>query len=531
MKPDRDPPPNIFCVHCREQHPRAWTHCPNSGKALHTQDRWLGATIASRYRVESIIGRGGMGVVYSARRDTGERVAIKCLHPEIAENSEAIRRFQREARTAGATQHTNVVSVLDAGVQGGAPYIVMEYLEGEPLSKRLVRTRALSPHVACQLMHQVLLGLGAVHRAGIIHRDLKPANVFLSSTLRGEVRAKVLDFGVSMWSDADVSETKLTRTGVLMGTPSYMSPEQARGNPRFDHRADLYSVAAMLYECIAGQLPHVRSNYHALLLAIVEGKPAPLESTVAILPKGLSEVVHRGLAVDPDQRYADAEEFARALTPYLTLTRPSSATPAGALRRSRDSGITIARDPRPTSEPHVSQTVSMGAMRYLQNEYGPAAVAELLTRLPSAHATLLIDGSPNLRCPASVCDALLNEAEIEFGAGAMTLSRAIGAEIADSAATRTLRWVRGVTKHELLTRLPEVWADLFDFGRLTVLPVGPTRCRIDVVDAQPESPARDAMMAGVFQRLLTITGARSVDVYAANGIERGATIYRVGWMP
>ena len=87
MKPDRDPPPNIFCVHCREQHPRAWTHCPNSGKALHTQDRWLGATIASRYRVESIIGRGGMGVVYSARRDTGERVAIKCLHPEISENS------------------------------------------------------------------------------------------------------------------------------------------------------------------------------------------------------------------------------------------------------------------------------------------------------------------------------------------------------------------------------------------------------------------------------------------------------------
>jgi hypothetical protein len=245
----------------------------------------------------------------------------------------------------------------------------------------------------------------------------------------------------------------------------------------------------------------------------VEGKPAPLESTVAILPKGLSEVVHRGLAVDPDQRYADAEEFARALTPYLTLTRPSSATPAGALRRSRDSGITIARDPRPTSEPHVSQTVSMGAMRYLQNEYGPAAVAELLTRLPSAHATLLIDGSPNLRCPASVCDALLNEAEIEFGAGAMTLSRAIGAEIADSAATRTLRWVRGVTKHELLTRLPEVWTDLFDFGRLSVLPVGPTRCRIDVVDAQPESPARDAMMAGVFQRLLTIAGARSVDVY------------------
>lgn len=310
-----------------------------------------------------------------------------------------------------------------------------------------------------------------------------------------------------------------------------MSPEQARGNPRFDHRADLYSVAAMLYECIAGQVPHVRANYHALLLAIVEGKPAPLESTVAILPRGLSEVVHRGLAVNPDQRYADADEFARALMPYLTLTRKSGSTPAPAIRRSRDSGVTVARDPRPTSEPLVSQTVSMGAMRYLQGEYGPAAVAELLTRLPSAHATLLIEGSANLRCPASVCDALLNEAEIEFGAGAMSLSRAIGVEIANSAAARTLRWVRGLTTQELLARLPDVWSDLFDFGRLSVLPVGPTRCRIDVSDAHPESPARDAMMAGVFSRLITITGARSVDVYAANGIDRGATIYRAGWTP
>ncbi len=529
MKADPDPPANLFCVHCREPHPRAWTHCPHTGKALHTQDRWLGATIASRYRVESIIGRGGMGVVYSARRDTGERVAIKCLHPEIAESAEAIRRFSREARTAGATHHANVVAVLDAGVQGGAPYIVMEHLDGEPLSKRLVRTRALSPHVACQLMHRVLLGLGAVHRAGVIHRDLKPANVFLSTNLRGEVRAKVLDFGVSMWSSDDAGETKLTRTGVLMGTPSYMSPEQARGNPRFDHRADLYSVAAMLYECIAGQVPHVRANYHALLLAIVEGKPAPLESTVAILPSGLSEVVHRGLSVDPGQRYADADEFATALIPFLTLTRKTGATPAQAIRRSRDSGTLIARDPRPTSEPQVSQTVSMGAMRYLQSEFGPAAVAELLTRLPSAHATLLIDGSPNLRCPASVCDALLNEAEIEFGAGAMSLSRAVGVEIADSAATRTLRWVRGLTTQELVARLPEVWVDLFDFGRLSVLPVGPTRCRIDVTDAQPESPARDAMMAGVFGRLLSITGARSVDVYAVNGIDRGTTIFRAGW--
>lgn len=529
MKPERDSTPTVFCAHCRETHPRVWTHCPNSGKALHGQDRWVGTTLASRYRMESVLGRGGMGVVYSARRDTGERVAIKCLHPEIAENSDAIRRFRREAEAATAMHHPHVVSVLETGIEAGSPYIVMEYLEGEPLSNRLARVRTLSPHVACQLMHQVLLGLSAVHRAGVIHRDLKPANVFLTYSPRGEVRVKLLDFGVSMWSDHDASSTKLTRTGVLMGTPSYMSPEQARGNPRFDARADLYAVAAMLYECIAGHVPHVRSNYHALLLAIVEGKPPPLADSVAVLPRGLAEVVHQGLAVQPDDRYGSAVDFAEALAPFLSLTRQPANPALPSVRPRRDSSVFVARDPRPTTEPSVSQTVSMGAMRYLQAEHGPAAVAELLTRLPSAYARMLIDGSHTLRCPVSICDALLNEAEIEFGSGAMTLSRAVGKEIAESAATRTLRWVRGLSTAELVARIPDVWADLFDFGSVTVMAVGPNRCRIDVTDAPAESPARDAMTAGLFAQLLSITGARAVDVYASHGLSRGSVIYRAGW--
>ncbi|MEZ4326378.1 MAG: serine/threonine-protein kinase [Polyangiales bacterium] len=555
MKPIRDSTSSVFCVHCRETHPRVWTHCPNSGKPMQAGDPRVGSTVASRYRIESIIGRGGMGIVYGARRSTGERVAVKCLHPEIADNADAIRRFQREAETARSVRHPNVVEVLEAGVDGGSPYIVMEYLDGEPLSTRLTRAQTLSPHVACQLMHQALLGLAAVHRAGVIHRDLKPGNIFLSFTPRGEIRVKLLDFGVSMWSDFDLASTKLTRTGVLMGTPSYMSPEQARGNPRFDQRADLYSVAAMLYECIAGHVPHVRSNYHALLLAIVEGNPPPLEACVAVLPRGLSAVVHRGLAVNPDVRYADADAFAGALEPFLTLTRASSpprlATSAAsqfgvsparpsppadepggddvAVRSARDSSVFIARDLPATAEPSVSQTVSMGAMRYLQAEFGPAAVAELLTRLPSAHARLLIDGAPNLRCPASVCDALLNEAEIEFGAGAMSVSRAIGAEIATSAATRTLRWVRTVSPAVFVTRVPDVWADLFDFGSVSVMTVGSTRCRIDVMTTLAECAARDAMMCGLFARLLTITGATAVDVYSTGGLERGSTIYRAGW--
>ncbi len=325
------PEARVACAHCAEQHPAAYTHCPNTGKPLSVGSALVGRIIAGRYRIVGQLGEGGMGEVFVAEHLLiGRKVAIKRLHPELAADERAVQRFQREARAAAATGHEHIVEVLDLGyADDHAPYLVMEYLRGQPLSQLLQREKRLAPQRACLLMGQVLAALEAVHQQEIVHRDLKPDNVFITRRAGVGEFVKVLDFGISKMKEENGETLQLTRTGMMMGTPFYMSPEQARGTREVDHRVDLYAVGVMLYECLTGRLPYASDNYHALLQQILRTEPRPPSELAPNIDPALDAVVIRSLGKDPALRFATAAEFGAALQPFGGLS--SSPVPGAAV--------------------------------------------------------------------------------------------------------------------------------------------------------------------------------------------------------
>lgn len=253
------------------------------------------------YRLLREIGGGGMGTVYEAE-DTrlGRRVAIKLLPPEYSRDRRAKERFLREARSAAAVDHPNLCTIHDVGESGGRLYIVLSFYEGETLRER-IRRGPLSLAEARDVAMQVARGLARAHEAGIVHRDIKPANVIL--TRRGE--AKILDFGIARLAG---DEASLTRTGASWGTPAYMSPEQARGEP-VDERTDVWSLGVMLYEMLAGRRPFGGEGMEAVVTAILTRKPEPLERARPDVPPELAHVVERALTKDPEERYGSAAEL------------------------------------------------------------------------------------------------------------------------------------------------------------------------------------------------------------------------------
>ncbi len=293
-----------------------------------------------------------MGAVYRARDLLSDRlVALKRLHPELASDGTAVRRFQREARIAGRTGHPNIVEVLDIGfAEDGAPYMAMELLRGRNLATVLRKERRLSAGTVARTMVQVLDALSIVHGQGVIHRDLKPDNIFLHRPGDGAPEVvKVLDFGVSKVRGADPDLTTLTRTGVMVGTPHYMSPEQARGTKAVDHRVDLYACGVILYESLCGERPFRGDNYHALLQAILASSPTRA-SVLADLPSALVRLVHRCLASDPAERYESAAALRQELAPFAGALPRTSSAPAVPDRTRRQTGS------RPALRPFVAQS-------------------------------------------------------------------------------------------------------------------------------------------------------------------------------
>lgn len=272
----------------------------------------IGTVISNKYRLDELIGRGGMAAVYSATQLlTRRRVAIKWLYSHIARNAEVVERFLREARAASLIDHPNVVSIFDVDRHEQSYYIVMELLSGETLRERLARGR-LDSLEAIQIAMPVCSALASAHRHGIIHRDLKPENVFLRLREDGTTRsAKVLDFGISKLT----AEEGLTLTGTVVGTPYYLSPEQASGEP-VGPTADVYQLGVLLYEMLAGSVPFDRDNYAAILCAIIADVPEPLTKLRPDLPTGIVSIVERAMARDPKERYQNAEELAEALAPF-----------------------------------------------------------------------------------------------------------------------------------------------------------------------------------------------------------------------
>ena len=276
--------------------------------------------IGGKYRITELIGQGGMGTVFEAvHNGTGSRVAIKLIvSRDIKE--EVFVRFQREARAAGTIDSRHIVRVFDMGTDdiSGSPYMVMERLVGEDLSQLMRRTGPLSPTVSCSLIAQAALGLAKAHESGVVHRDIKPANLFLhDGGDQGEVILKILDFGIAkvlMDVMQRSEEGGLTRTGSMLGSPHYMSPEQAQGLRTIDQRSDIWSLGVVLYKMLAGQTPHAHlQTLGQVILAICSQPARSVQELAPWVPPEVARIVHRALQPDPGQRFQSAYEMYTAL--------------------------------------------------------------------------------------------------------------------------------------------------------------------------------------------------------------------------
>lgn len=278
-----------------------------------------GTVIAGRFRLIRELGRGGMGSVWIAHHQSLEvDCAVKFISAEIATVPGALARFEREAKAAAQLKSPNVVQVHDFGVtQEGQAFIAMELLVGEDLGKRLERVGRLDPRSTHHIISEVARALSKAHAFGIVHRDLKPDNIFLAKDDDREL-VKVLDFGIAKATTGDSFGNSTTRTGALLGSPNFMSPEQAQGNKTVDHRSDLWSLAVVAYECITGQLPFESTALGDLLMKIMVG-PIPIPSQAAQVPPGFDAWWLKAASRNPDERFQSAREFASALGAALSL--------------------------------------------------------------------------------------------------------------------------------------------------------------------------------------------------------------------
>jgi serine/threonine protein kinase len=290
----------------------------------------VGAEIAGKYRIESVLGQGGMGAVFAARNKlTGKRVAIKWLLPEHAESTTR-ERLLREAQIAASIEHPNVVDIYDVGEHEGGLFLVMEYLRGRPLSDVLAELGRLDPDPLIALMVPAMRGVHAAHLAGVIHRDLKPDNIILSEQ-DGKIVPKVVDFGVSKTVGASaMPPSSLTRTGALVGTPHYMALEQVDGSNAIDSRTDVYAFGVLLYRALTGHFPFDGSTLGEVILKIGTKDAQPMRIVRPDLPVALDNVILRALSRDRTRRFRDLEEFARAVAPFTSM-RPGDPIDAALL--------------------------------------------------------------------------------------------------------------------------------------------------------------------------------------------------------
>ena len=328
------------CPNCQRTYPDDFSLCPRDGAHLTAQalgaDAQLAAGLSRRFRLVRRLGKGGMGTVFLAEQiGVGNRpVALKVLNRKLLDDPDFLLRFQNEAGSTGRIHHPNVVSVYESA-QGddGTPYIAMEYLDGESLREVLKRRGALSVTEVAEILQQAARGLNAAHKLGIIHRDLKPDNIFLTHGEEGELVVKVVDFGIAKLRESSTH----TLTGVVLGTPPYMSPEQASGmrSDELDARSDIYSLGVVVYEMLSGRVPFHSDTPLGFLRKHMSEDPPPF-CTLAqsfSIPPAVEMAVMKALAKDRDRRYSSALDFARELT---SAARPSLQVEApGALPSTR----------------------------------------------------------------------------------------------------------------------------------------------------------------------------------------------------
>jgi eukaryotic-like serine/threonine-protein kinase len=270
----------------------------------------LADALGERYALEREVGRGGMATVYLARESGGGRpVAVKAMHPELA-SALGLERFRREMEIVGSLSHPNIVPLLDAGRAGTLLYYVMPYVEGESLHARLERERRLPPDEAVRIVRQIAEALGHAHSRGILHRDVKPDNILLA---QDPARALIADFGLARAVGA-ADSTKLTKTGTVVGTVHYMSPEQVREDRSIDERSDVYGLGCVLYEMVTGAPPFLGRTVTDLVIKILRVPPAPVRTVNPWVPPAVEQAITRALAKAPTDRFPSMAHFAAALS-------------------------------------------------------------------------------------------------------------------------------------------------------------------------------------------------------------------------
>jgi serine/threonine protein kinase len=290
-------------------------------------DPFVGCVLGGRYRLDRIVADGGMGRVYEGvRLEDSERVAVKILHQDVAQEAVNIERFRREADTSHALEHPHVVEVHDFALERPAPgqpegawFLVMEFLDGEELRAELTRTTTVPPVRVLRMISQCALALDCAHGKGFVHRDLKPENVFIVRDDRGG-SVKILDFGSVKFTRGQDRGNKITVVGTTIGSPFYMSPEQARGAQDLDERADVWALGAIVYEMVVGTVPFSATTGPQILFKILSESPEPPSFANDACPHEFDNVVLKALAKDAGQRFASCGAFADALGHAFGLT-------------------------------------------------------------------------------------------------------------------------------------------------------------------------------------------------------------------
>ena len=505
----------------------------------------VGSVIAGKYRVKRLLGHGGMGAVYKAENlSIGRTVAVKVLHPHLADDGVTLARFQREARAAASVGHGHVVEVLDLGVEAsGAPFLVMEYVRGKSVEKLLTSEGTLSPRRACDIAGQVLDGLAAVHARGIIHRDLKPENILLTVRHGRTDFVKIHDFGVATFVEGARDPNgphDLTPSGRTMGTPYYAAPEQLAADGRgLDARVDLFAVGVVLFEMVAGHRPFLADNFADLCRQILHDEPPPLRVFTKHVPEALERVICKLLSKQAADRYPDATAAIEALVPFgarppLDDDPEPTDTFTVDLRELRERERQI-QDSEPPPAIHAAEDdvrgeVVVGIREFLKHQLGEAVVGELIAAAPpEIHARYVAGIDRTEWYPDDVLQ-LLELADRRFGDDDRTLIADAGRFFARALFTQG-HFPRGATPELLFSTLSDLWKRFFRGGTPRVLKLGRGYGLLEVSGHPSPRLARSVAMVGFLDQGMRLAGAREVDARLSKAAALGDPfdLYEASW--